>query len=220
VSKEVWAVWPSVNSHLAGITLRKWRAAGYRTAVLIDRGCIWESESAPDKIIYGGKWEGFPHAVNLLCRETGGDVVVCAGDDIYPSEEETPIQIQDKFLERFPDTFGVMQPTGDRFGSIDLCCPCPWVGRKFIDEAYGEGGPYWEGYFHYFSDQEIQDVATLMGAFQQRQEISQFHDHWQRDKGQRPPHMKKALQEWKKDKRTYQQRKASNFPDHERKESE
>ena len=220
MSKEVWAIWPSVNSHLAGTTLRKWRAAGYRTAILIDRGKIWESETAPDKIIYGGKWQGFPHAINNLCHQTPGDVVVCAGDDIYPSQEESPIMIREKFLERFPDSFGVMQPTGDRFGSIDLCCPCPWVGRKFIEEAYKGDGPYWEGYFHYFSDEEIQNVATLLGCFQQRPEISQYHDHWQRENGQRPPHMKKALQEWKKDKHLHKARETQNFPGHEREELE
>jgi len=211
---EIWAVWPSANPKLAGECIKLWKGAGYKTAVLFDH--INEISPEPDKVIIGERWEGYPNAMNRLCREVPGEVVVCIGDDIRPPLEETPDVILDKFKERFPDTFGVMQPTGDIFASIDLCCPCPWVGRAFIDESYSGNGPYWEGYFHYFSDQEIQEAAILMDAFQQRKNISQYHDHWQRGKDGRPSHLDTALANHKEDKRMFNLRQSNKFPGHER----
>ena len=211
---EIWAIWPSANPELADAAAKLWKEAGYKTAVLIDKGV--EAPQEPHRTIIGGEWKGFPDAINRLCREVPGEVVVCIGDDIHPPQEETPAVIYDKFRERFPDWFGVMQPTGDRFGSIDLCCPCPWVGRRFIEEAYKGKGPYWPGYFHYFSDQEIQDAAILLGAFQQRSDLTQYHDHWQRDRGKRPVHLGEALKHHRKDKVLYAIRKRANFPGHKR----
>jgi len=139
MTEDVWAVWPSANPKLADACAKLWNEAGYKTAVLIDRGS--EVPQNPNRVILGGDWKGFPDAINRLCREVPGDVVVCIGDDIQPPQEATPQEVRAAFLETFPDSFGVMQPTGDRFGSIDLCCPCPWVGRKFIEEAYEGQGP-------------------------------------------------------------------------------
>lgn len=217
MSDDIWAVWPSANPKLADKCAALWNAAGYKTAVLIDDK--WDSPLGiehPSRVIWGGEWKGYPNAMNLLCREVPGDVVVCISDDILPPKEETKEVIYSKFMERFPDTFGVMQPTGDKFGSIDICCPCPWIGRAFIDEAYGGSGPYNTVYFHYYSDKEIMDVAVLMDAFQARPDLTQYHDHWQRGKKKRPQHLQKALERWKKDKNTCLDREAAGYPGHER----
>ena len=211
---EIWAVWPSANPDLADKCAELWNAAGYKTAVLIDRGAA--VPQVPNRTLLSPTWKGYSHAMNRLCREVSGDVVVCISDDIHPSKEETPDEIRRKFLERFPDTFGVMQPTGDKFGSIDICCPCPWVGRAFINEAYGGNGPYNIDYFHYYSDKEIMDVAILMGAFQARNDLTQYHDHWQRCKQKRPKHLQHALERWNADKKLCEVREAAGYPGHER----
>lgn len=214
MTKNVWAVWPTANPPHATATIKLWQAAGYKTAIWVDPGA-----PRPEgmNVIMRDKWLGFPHAINRLCHYVPGDVVVCAGDDIHPTEGEAMEVIREEFLDTFPDSFGVMQPTGDRFGSIDDCCPSPWVGRAFIEQAYEGKGPYNEDYFHYFCDQEIQEVAVKLGAFQQREDLSQYHDHWQREEGdKRPPHLMKALEGWKRDRNIFKIRQAEGFPGCER----
>lgn len=213
--EHVWAVWPSAHPELANATARLWQEKGYKVAVLIDEGS--EIPPCPDITLTSEVWEGYPRAMNRLCRTVPGPVVVCAADDIYPSEDRSPCEIQAEFLQVFPDTYGVMQPTGDRFGSIDIVCPCPWLGRAFINESYSGKGPWNPEYFHYFCDAEIQDVATLQNAFIQRPDISQYHDHWQREKGgTRPEHLMRAKARWKAGKVLYESRKKENFPGHQR----
>jgi len=214
MQNDVWVVWPSTCSDRVDVTARKWQARGYKVAVLIDPGK--PIPEAPESVIEGDKvWKGYPHAMNALCACTGGLVVVCGGDDIDPDPLLDPLTIAHQFLERFPDTFGVMQPTGDRFGSIDSCAPSPWIGRKFIEESYGGHGPFWEEYFHYFCDEELREVANLFNAFQARDDLTQFHDHWQREKGgKRPPHLMQALDKWKAGKKLFKGRRDKNFPGH------
>ncbi|RLF30316.1 MAG: hypothetical protein DRN14_00235 [Thermoplasmata archaeon] len=212
---DVWAIWPSAHPKLANETAKRWKAAGYKTAVLLDN--VGDRPSECNAVCVAREWKGFPNAINVLTRMVKADMVVCIGDDLFPAREADCQTIARQFAERFPDLFGVMQPTGDRFGSIDECAPSPWIGRGFIDEAYGGNGPYYDQYFHYFCDAELQEVAVLLDAFQQRRDLSQYHDHWQRDGGERPPHLMRALKEWKKDRALYEGRKRHNFPGHERK---
>lgn len=201
------------------MTATEWRGQGYRVAVLFD------DERPPsdafDMVVCGGAWRGFPIAVNRLCREVGGDVVVVAGDDVSPDKHKTGPEIAAEFLQRFPDTFGVMSPTGDRFGAIDIACVAPWVGRRFINDAYGGAGPYWSEYWHYYSDKEIQDVAILLGAFQQRPDLTQYHNHWQRAAGggTRPPHLQEALRRWEADRDLQRKREDAGYPGHARRAS-
>jgi hypothetical protein len=193
-----------------------WSEMGYKTCVYIDKE--GEIPVEADRVMVAkGEWRGFPHAMNLLCREVPGDVVVCIGDDIRPAPNFTPQSIVAEFLEHFPDTFGVMQPTGDVFGSSEEVCVAPWIGRKFIEEAYHGMGPYNEGYFHYFCDAELQEVATKLGAFYQRSDLYQYHDHWQRDpEANRPLHLMEAKDKWKANRDLFEDRKKNGFPGHER----
>lgn len=212
---EVWAVWPSAQIDLCEENTCRWNHAGYKVAVLIDQGA--PHPMLPDLIVEGGKWKGYPTAINQLCHMVPGAVVVCAGDDIHPSAEAPVDKIYAEFMERFPDTFGVMQPTGDRFGSIDDVCPSPWIGRAFIDEAYDGAGPFWPDYYHYFCDEELKLVAEKQGALWQRPDLSQYHDHWQRAvDGCRPAHLMDALSNHKPHRKLFDQRKHAGFPQHER----
>jgi hypothetical protein len=212
---DIWAVWPSANPELAAENSARWHDAGYKTAVLFDRGTRWERSPADRIILNCSDYLGFPHSINQLCHEVPGEVVVCAGDDVHPPDVP-PAGLRMIFLDFFPDTFGVIQPTGDKFGSIETAAVCPWIGRAFIDEAYGGAGPYFEEYFHYFCDQELQEVATLLGAFKQLPEITQYHDHWQRDGGERPPHLMKAKDRWEEDRDIFEIRQRHRFPECER----
>lgn len=213
---EVWTVWPSAQCDRCESTSRRWQAFGCKVAVMVD----WDAPTpeSPDAVFECPDWRGYPTAMNTLCRAVPGQVVICAADDIYPPEELPLAAIYTEFLERFPDAYGVMQPTGDRFASIDLCCPSPWLGRALIEQLYDGTGPFFPEYYHYFCDEELKVVAEMNGVLWQRQDISQYHDHWQRaeDGGTRPAHLIVAKDKHKAGQELFQKRKASGFPGHNR----
>lgn len=131
-------------------------------------------------------------------------------------------------------TFGVMQPTGDRWGEnpkhhrpemrsayIDRVCGSPWMGREFCRRINGGNGPLWSEYRHMYEDEELYDVAMKLGILWQRPDLIHYHEHW----GRKPdattddmPEFLKAAnstEEWNKAKALYERRRAAGFPGHE-----
>jgi len=213
MSLDIWAVWPTVHPELSRAMIALWHSKGYKVACLVNPPIVNDDIPEADMVIAQHKWMGFPIAANILCCETPGDIVVVVGDDVYPDQSKDAQEIGEIFVERFPDLFGVMQPTGDKYGCWDKCAVSPWIGRKFILEAYDGAGPYWPEYYHYFSDEELQAYATSQDAFLQREDITQFHDHWQRhEKKKRPKHLRKAKREWSQDRWTFKCRSKRGFP--------
>lgn len=207
----VWVGWPSVSVEKSKKCNDLWQSLGYKTCVLMD------GDNRPDLVgsnlpILQYKWDGFPRAANMICKGVPGDVVVLIGDDIFPDKRFKPVDLLDRFLKRFPDTMGVVSPTGDKFGSIENCCIAPWIGRKFIQTAYGGSGPYCEQYFHYYSDAELQCVARKYNCFEKWPDVSQYHDHWQRREEKRPAYLQRALERFSPDQALFEQRKKDGFP--------
>ena len=129
-------------------------------------------------------------------------------------------------------TFGVMQPTGDRYagGSIDRIAGSPWIGREFAERAYGGNGPYWPEYKHMFVDEEIREVALKLGVYWMRPDLVHLHMHFMRESAALdskaiakfiPPHLIEANSpaHWNKFKALYESRKAAGFPGHEVREA-
>jgi hypothetical protein len=209
---DVWVVWPTVHLEQSREMIDAWQALGYKVALLVNPPLSNMDFIKAEIVITQDEWLGFPAAANILCRTVPGNIVVVVGDDILPDPNSTAQQIGEQFLNRFPDTFGVMQPTGDEFGSYKDCAVSPWIGRKFIEEAYGGSGPYWEKYFHYFCDQELQEYAMKLGVFEQVSYLIQYHKHWQREeRHERPGHLLKAKKKWHDDKRIFEERKLKGF---------
>ena len=79
-------------------------------------------------------------------------------------------------------TFGVMQPTGDRFaqGSIDRIAGSPWMGREWCERANGGQGPFWPEFTHMFGDEALQRTAQKLGVFWQRPDLIHLHHHFMR----------------------------------------
>ena len=139
-------------------------------------------------------------------------------------------------------TFGVMQPTGDRFayskhqGSapIDRVAGSPWMGREWCLRINQGRGPMWsgvpgsddplmQGYTHMFSDEELQNVAIKYGVFWQRPDLIHLHHHFQRESpaidskaiaAPTPPHLIEANSpaHWEKYKKIFEDRKRAGFP--------
>ena len=210
---EVWVVWPTISPVKSLPMVDKWHELGYKVAILVNPPNRNDQLFSAERVVVQNKWKGFPVAANILCKIVPGDIVVVVGDDVYPDPNRTAEEIGVEFLKRFPDTYGVMQPIGDKFAWTHKCAVSPWIGRTFIERAYQGRGPFWEGYYHYFSDQELQEYATSLGIFQQREDLTQFHDHWQRKENpQRPPHLMEAKKKWRKDRHTFQIRKGKGWP--------
>lgn len=122
---------------------------------------------------------------------------VIGGDDTLPDPDHTAHKIagecrfyfsswactRQPVLPGDPRTFGVMQPTGDRYagGQIDRICGSAWIGREFAKRVNQGRGPLWDEYPHMFGDQELQEVAQKVGVLWQRPDLTQLHMQYCRE---------------------------------------
>lgn len=214
-------------------------------------------------ILIVGKYQGYAAAVNALIEialrnDRSCQWVVTGGDDVMPDQNCTPEQIAAECSAHFgllrsslpesgppwkPEaynhpTFGVMQPTGDRWGDdpmaraqwpgapayIDRVAGSPWIGREFAETINGGRGPIWHEYKHMFEDEELQEVAKKLGVFQQRRDLTHYHKHWMRDNNGDSSQMPEFLREvssqahWEESQNLFRMRKAGGFPGHQIKE--
>lgn len=216
---EVWYAIPSASAANCARTLPEWRARGYRIALLQDRDKRFD---APAEVIVAPfeRYPGYGRAINHLIHEVvpaGAPIVVTGGDDMYPDMAHSAAEIAEQFLARFPDTFGVMQPTGDDYGNTRNICGSPWIGREFARRVYAGQGPYCRDYFQLYEDQELHDVAEKLGALWKRPDLSHFHEHWQRAAADaRPPaYLEASLSREAQSRAIYQRRRDGGFPGHE-----
>ena len=210
----------------------KWRAMGYRVAIQRDIGQL-ESLQVDRQVIR--PYAGYAEAVNHLARwvfadDYSCDWIVIGGDDVFPDPTKRADQIARECQGHFAGTFGVMQPTGDRWGAdeawakaqfpdrpayIDRVAGSAWIGREFCQRAYGGNGPLWPEYTHMFCDEELQEVAEKMEVFWQRPDLTQYHNHWGREGFQNaaPDFLREANSggHWAKYESLFKARKAAGF---------
>lgn len=227
----VWYCIPAKRG-LETSTVPKWKAAGYKVALFGDTYAEMEP-FAPDFLIVG-KYKGYARAVNelvraVLDRDQACDWIVTGGDDVNPSEGD-PSRIAAECTAHFGGTFGVMQPTGDRWGEndtimkamfpdrpayIDRICGSPFIGRAFVDWAYGGKGPLWPEYYHMYVDEELYEVAKANGVLWQRKDLIHHHEHVMRNgEVTPPPFLQKVYGQahWGEAKAIFERRKAAGFP--------
>lgn len=143
----------------------------------------------------------------------------CAIECMYPPSRQ-------RWTYNLPSTeygtFGVMQPTGDDWSDsqgriIERVAGSPWIGRSFALRSYCGDGPLYSEYFHVFADEELQLVATKLGCFWQRPDLTHKHLHWARPRASREdmPEWAKHInspEEWRRSSAIFQARKAAGFP--------
>lgn len=225
----------------------RWREMGYKVALWRDAGTDESLIEGADYITFGVKYPGYARAVNELAREVLGfdgeyQWIVTGGDDTLPDPNKRADEIAEECERHFsPEvlphwkghgmpgtTFGVMQPTGDRFagGSIDRIAGSPWMGREFCERMYGGNGPLFDGYSHMFVDEELLCVAERLGVYWRRPDLVHLHKHFMRESDDlhsravqkpTPPHLVKwnSPVHWEESKRLFLSRKAAGFPGHE-----
>lgn len=228
----------------------KWRERGYKIALYFNES-PHEWKSLCDTFLYplSRVYDGYAKAVNALARSVlqihpDCNWIVTGGDDVYPDPNHTADEIARECSEHFKrekygpesrwntepmpgDTFGVMQPTGDRWPSdancyVDRVCGSPWLGREFCLRINQGKGPLWPDYTHNFVDEELQNVALKYGVLWQRRDLIHYHDNWARARklSSDCPDFLKAVTgvtaegraHWAKYKRLFLERKAAGFP--------
>lgn len=191
--------------------MAKWQDLGYK--IMLWRDSDADSDAFRGVAMLFGIYPGYARATNeliqfVMCHDPRADWFVTGGDDVDPDPTKTADEIAFECDEHFRDhwnrvsrdqtlcihpltviakyqTFGVMQPTGDRWGDrqgayIDRVAGSPWIGREFARRAYRGNGPYWPEYTHMGVDEELQAVAAKLGVFWQRPDLTHYHDHWGR----------------------------------------
>lgn len=230
------SVWVCVPSARPVEHVRAWAAAwrerGYKLA-------LWRDE--PWATI---PYPGYAVAVNriiswLIAHVADAQWFVLGGDDVFPDAAHTAEEIAEECRFHFEDlhggharleTFGVMQPTGDRWGEnalhmgkrgsayIDRVCGSAWLGREFCRRVNQGKGPLWPEYTHMGVDEELQEVAIKYGVLWQRRDLIHLHQHWGRNQKARvedmPEFLKKANSkpEWDRYKAIIEARRAAGFP--------
>lgn len=243
----VWLTVPSIRPPAeAKACFDKWRALGYKIAVLRQGEPI-----EADLVIPTGEYLGWARSTNILAREVlrrdnTAWWCVGGGDDYCPDPRlESRIissdlngyfqQLHPESMSRlFVGSYGVAQPTGDRWGDcesarqtfgqnrgavIDRVAGSPWMGREWCERAYLGNGPMWDGYHHIYADEELQAVAEAQGVYWQRPDLTQFHDHPARkseagfgeyNKGHLAPLYSEAA--WAEGRKMFEDRKSKGFP--------
>ena len=232
--------------------LDAWRERGYKIAIQRDEheqpspglsriDTSWVGPKWEDSLVHWRPYAGYGEAVNFLARDVlsydpSCDWIVTGGDDTLPDPNHTAEEIAKECSMHFGElhagvancTFGVMQPTGDRFadGSIDRIAGSPWIGREFCLRVNQGNGPLWAEYWHMFDDEELQNVAIKLGVFWQRPDLIHLHRHFMREsdaidspavRKDIPPHLIRAnsKEHWDKNQKLFRERKAAGFPGHE-----
>lgn len=223
----IWFCIPSARPAVeAEPVLGKWREMGYKIA-LLRQGEFLQA----DLCLPAAKYHGWARSINFLAKlvldfDPEADWIVGGGDDTLPDPANSPDMISAQCKEHFGGTFGVMQPTGDRWadGSIDRICGSPWLGREFCERMYQGNGPMFEGYAHMYADDELQQVAIELGVLWQRRDLTHLHKHYFRTANdgvnygaQIPPHMVEwnGRKHWNESQALFFHRRASGFPGHE-----
>ena len=225
-----WLTIPSARPpREAAETLLVWHKRGYGLMLWRDKEDeLGELLPADGRVVITvGEYPGYAKACNWLTRaafelDKTCDWVVTGGDDTLP-DARNPEDIAAILTLHFAGTFGVMQPTGDRFagGSIDRICGSPWLGREFCWRMYQGTGPYWPEYSHMFVDQELFEVAKQLGVLWQRRDLTHQHNHFMRVAGTDqaeartpPPHLVQpnSAGHWQFYKDLFTRRQRAGFP--------
>ncbi len=257
----VWFAIPSKRpAEEAEPVLKLWRERGYRIALYVDgpedakaKDHLCDAGAWPEFIsseLKPAPYPGYAKAVNwlvnmVLTTDPQAEWIVTGGDDVEPdanhSAEEIAAQCSEMFARRHygvkhvsnlsKATFGVMQPTGDRWGEhdvipgktgayIDRVCGSPWMGREFCRRMYQGQGPLYSGYYHMFEDEELQCVAQKLGVLWQRRDLIHYHRQWGRNRAHThhmPEFLRKvnSREHWQESRALFESRQAVGFPGHE-----
>lgn len=218
-NQEVWLTLPSANLGMAKKTFPVWKKHGYKIAIICPDNLSEQYSNLVDLKIQESKiggYKGWPNSVNYLSKLLSDkEIIIAAGDDMYPDENYESHELRLQFVKHFGGTFGVMQPYGDKFGSMacDTCeqiCGSAWLGKEFRDKINQGKGPMWEEYWHMWADTELYQVANKYNCLWIRGDLTQYHEHRLRRTHSFLPTIPHG--NTKKSQQLYENRKLNHFP--------
>jgi hypothetical protein len=179
------------------------------------------------------------------------DWFVTGGDDVLPDPNHSAEEIARQCSEHFGEctdisdsgsigtlikwgTFGVMQPTGHRYGEdptnpnpalrtayIDRVAGSPWMGRSWCERINQGKGPLWPEFQHMHVDEALRAVAVKLGVYWERPDLIHFHNHWglphegekHGQASRMPEHLKKwnTPEHWRESKAILDRLKSEDF---------
>lgn len=217
-TEKVWLALPSANIEMAKKTFPKWKEKKYNIAVICPDKQLKEYVTITDMAIPESQISGYPgwaKSVNYLSKKLDKyDIIIAAGDDMYPDPNYDSFELRLQFVRYFGGTMGVMQPYGDKFGSMacDTCekiCGSAWLGKEFREKVNKGKGPLWEEYWHMWADTELYQVASKYNCLWIREDLNQYHEHRLRGKHKFKPNIPTG--DFIRAKKLYYQRKNNNF---------
>jgi hypothetical protein len=211
---EWWIVFPAGNPVAGQVCANLWKHAGWRVAAQTDPGQPQIKCDLPITAPFASVAETF----NTFARQLrGAKGIIYGNDDEFPGYGADVENFTAAFLSRFPDTFGVAQPTRCSTPDIIGGAPYPLVGGEFARRINGGQGAFREEYGHYFDDRELHDVAELLGCFAVLPDVEIKHLHHSYGF---PDMLPKQARQRARDRhanarKLYEERKANGFPGHE-----
>ena len=216
---EVWLVMPSANIEMAKKTFPEWKLRGYKIAIICPDDLYNNYLPITDMIIKESKhfgYSGWAKSVNILCNELKDiDITIAAGDDMYPDNNYVAEELRQQFINYFNGTFGIMQPIGDKFGSMacpecEQICGSAWLGKDFRNKINKGNGPMWDQYWHMYADTELYQIGIKYNCLWLREDLNQYHEHRLRGKHNFKPTIPRGNTDIAK--KIYFERKENNFP--------
>lgn len=216
-----YLILPSADPIKAAENLPKWKARGWKIAVLVDDQEYLARNphylDFCDRVLVAGTYLGYPWAIKEILRYVQAESYLAAGEDMWPPDIDA-VAMQQMYLTKFPTGLGILQCTGDRWmtdrsglAASERICGSPMFGNEYVRRANMGRGVFWPGMYHFYADQLMKETAERDGILWQFAGLTIHHDHWHRAKRERPQHMNPARDSWSRDKAEYERLKADGF---------
>lgn len=200
----------------------RWTPLGYKVVYLFDTKTLKNDD--PQTLVDQGiihefiivdDYAGWYSSVNFLMSLYSDSFswCICAGSDMDPENNKLANDIALECTEHFNGTYGIMQPTGDRWdernglAASERICGSPWIGQELVKKC--EGKIFSEEFFHYFSDELLREYAIKDNILWQRKDLTHLHRHPNREHRIKPGYLGKT---WGSDQKIFNQIKDSWIP--------
>jgi hypothetical protein len=168
----IGVAFPTVRPLVAIDTIREWGKMGFIPLLMVNQETNVKKFDGVCGVIKKTSYEGYFREANLLCKilftDAGCDVVVCAGDFIYPDPNVQAQDIAKMFGEKLIHSIG--QPVYER---KENGCWSPWIGKLWWRNMYRGAGPFHFEYFQFAGGLELEDVARKRGNYWETDSIHQ-----------------------------------------------
>lgn len=209
---------PTANHALASECFAAWRSMGWDCYAAVEGDADIANATG---VIRQDEYPGWGESFNRLAREVAGryDWLATGGDDCFPDLRHDAKTIGFKLSTHFGGTMGVCQATFDRWawdkhGNVSPICFAPFIGAEFARRWNGGNGAFWPGYFQWWGDRELYEVAKGARLLIERPDWHIEHRHVAKVGAPSPHYKVSKHHRWQADADLFASRSSAGFPDH------